>query len=444
MLGSAWLFITVVLLIAAVLLRQAPLLLVALLFFLAAGVARLWARYSLERLEYSRRLSATRVFFGETITLEISIANRKLLPLPYVHIRDEVPQDLTFLKGKTTHSHKEKRAVLTNFLSLGWYHRLARRYPVQCGRRGYFSFGPATIQSGDIFGFIHKEIAVTQTDHLIVYPRIVPLERLGLPSKDPFGDLAVRRHFFEDPVRAVSTRDYAYGDPLKRIHWKSTARLGRLQSRVLERTTSVNLALFLDVRTVPPPYWGQVEQLLETAIIAAASITSHAIHEGYRTGLYVNEHYRYSDGMIKLPPSAHPDQLQRVLEALAQVRGWPFLPLEQLLNREGRGLPWDSTLAVITAVPSEPLLAALSRFRRAGRRVALILVGGQPTQFSLDGLRVYYISDQVYWREIASLSAGPAGRESNEDHSGHQMWGGGAAHRAYPGWRGVGGEGHAP
>ena len=52
MLGGDWLFITFVLLLAAVILRQVPLLLVALLFFLSSGVARLWARYALERLEY--------------------------------------------------------------------------------------------------------------------------------------------------------------------------------------------------------------------------------------------------------------------------------------------------------------------------------------------------------------------------------------------------------
>ena len=70
MLGRAWLFITVVLLVAAIALQQALLLMVALLFFLASGIARLWARYALERVEYNRGLSATRAFFGDTIVLD--------------------------------------------------------------------------------------------------------------------------------------------------------------------------------------------------------------------------------------------------------------------------------------------------------------------------------------------------------------------------------------
>jgi len=403
MLGGAWLFITFVLLLAAVILRQVPLLLVALLFFLASGVARLWARYALERLEYGRRLSATRLFFGETVTLEIRIANRKLLPLPWVHIQDEMPEEVTFLRGKTSPSHKSTRVILSTVLSLGWYHRLIRRYPVQCLKRGYFTFGPATIRSGDLFGFFQKETSVETLDRLLVYPRIVPLEELGIPSRDPFGDLRVRRHLFEDPVRAVSTRDYVYGDPLKRIHWKATARLRRLQSRVFEPTTSVDLALFLDTRTVAPPSWASSEPLLETAVITAASVASHAMRQSCRVGLYVNEPYRHTGRMVKLPPSNHPDQLVRVLEALAQVRGWPLVTIEELLNLEGRSLPWGATMAVISAIPLAPMLASLNRFRRAGRRVALITVGRDVPRFSMDRIPVYHVSDQVYLQELNSL-----------------------------------------
>ena len=94
MLGRAWLFITFALLLAAVVLQQVLLLLVALLFFLASGVARLRAYYALDRLDYGRHLSASRAFFGDTIALETRIANNKILPLPWVYVQDEVPEEL--------------------------------------------------------------------------------------------------------------------------------------------------------------------------------------------------------------------------------------------------------------------------------------------------------------------------------------------------------------
>ena len=403
MLGRAWLFITFVLILAAIAFQQVLLLLVALLFFLASGIARLWAHYALERVEYGRSLSASRAFFGDTIVLDTRLANSKILPLPWVHVQDEVPEGLTFLGHQTAPAHRQGRAILSSFFSLGWYHRITRRYSVLCLKRGYFTFGPANISSGDLFGFFHKATTEEKLDYLLVYPRIVPLEDLGIPSKAPLGDLRVRRHLFKDPARVVSTREYAPGDPLKHIHWKATARLGQLQSRTFEPSTTVDIALFLDVRTVEAPIWGRVEQLLETAVIAAASIVSHAVQHGYRAGLYVNESYLFKGGLIKLPSSDHPDQLQRVLEALAQVQGWPAIPLEQLLNREARNVHGTATLAVVTAEPSEPLLASLHRFRRAGRRVALVLVGKRRGSFSLEGIPVYYVSDQVHWRELDSV-----------------------------------------
>ena len=122
--GGQWLSISLVLFIISLILRQVPLLLVATLFFMTGGVARLWEHYCLNRVEYRRRLSADRAFFGDEILLEVEVANRKPLPLPWIQIEDEVPSDITFLKGKTSPSIESHRLFLGNILSLGWYHKV--------------------------------------------------------------------------------------------------------------------------------------------------------------------------------------------------------------------------------------------------------------------------------------------------------------------------------
>ena len=119
----------------------------------------------------------------------------------------------------------------------------------------------------------------------------------------------------------TGVRDYHFGDSLKKIHWKTTARLGRLQTKLFQPTTTIDMALFLDVRTVKPPALGQVTSLLELSIITAASLAHEAMAAGYRVGLYANQKRRFSGKAISLPPSQHPDQLTLILEALAQNRG---------------------------------------------------------------------------------------------------------------------------
>ena len=366
----------------------------------------------MESVEYDRRLSAHRVFFGETVTLEVQVSNRKLLPLPWAQVNDEVPAELTFLKGSPTPFRDSPRAILSSVISLSWYHRLTRRYPVQCLKRGYFTFGPATLQSGDLFGFYYKETATQQKDYLLVYPPILPLEALGVPSRDPFGDVRVQRHLFEDPVRVLTTRDYVPGDPLGRVHWRASARLGKLQSRVFEPTTSVDLALFFDVRTVDPPFWGRREQLLETGVLTVAAIANYAVEHRQRIGLYVNDSYRHTGKTMKVPPSEHAEQFARVMETLAHVQGFPISAIEDLLIGEGRALPWRTTLMMVTAAPTDRLLSSLRQLRRVGRRVALVLIGEQGGFAIPAGYPVYHVLDEVPWREMTSVTLSQVGREA--------------------------------
>ncbi|MBX6771625.1 MAG: DUF58 domain-containing protein, partial [Chloroflexi bacterium] len=81
------------LLVLSAIAHQLPLFLLSLTLLGAAGLSRLWERYCLAGLEYRRRFSTDRATFGETIDLEIEIVNRKLLPLAWLEIEDEIPRE---------------------------------------------------------------------------------------------------------------------------------------------------------------------------------------------------------------------------------------------------------------------------------------------------------------------------------------------------------------
>lgn len=403
--GTYWPIIAGVLFFIGLILHQVPLLLVSLLLLLVRGITKLWERYSLTRIEFQRRLSARRAFFGDEVVLELDIANRKPLPLPWLEIDEELPEDVPLLNGKTSPSHKTARVHLTNLFSLGWYHRVKRRYRLRCQQRGCFTFGPTQIRSGDLFGFSRQEMLIEQVDRLTVYPRILPVEQPGIPSKQPLGDIRIRRYLFQDPTLTRGVREYQSGDSLKRIHWKTSARLGRLQTKLFEPTTSVDMGIFLDVRTVPPPGWGSITQLHELGIIAAASVANHAMAAGYRVGLYINQLRQFTGERIRIPPSQHADQMVHILEALAQVHSSiETSPAARFVALESRNLPWGSTILVITAVPTEALLATLLRMKKVGRSVALVQVGGPEITSGRDGLPAYRIPAEVPWQDLETLT----------------------------------------
>jgi uncharacterized protein (DUF58 family) len=395
--GDYWLFLAVLILIISLAMHQVALALISLLFLLTGGVSRLWNRFCLHRIEYRRHLSHHQVFFGEEIVFEIEVANRKPLPLPWLQIEDEIPEKVTLLKGKTE-MMIEDRVILNNIFPINMYHRVKRRFPMRCSQRGAFVFGPTRIHSGDLFGFFRREMKIDKLDYLLVYPRLVPLEKLGIPSRQMFGDIRLKRHLFQDPVLTAGVRDYVSGDSLKRIHWKSTARLGKLQTKVYEPTTTVDISLFLDVRTLKAPLWGSVYQLQELGIITAASISQHALKAGFRVGLHVNQITRFSQGMLKVPHSGHPDQMLHILEALAQLHQVETISMARFIRQEASNLPWGSTLLVIAAQPAEDLLATLLDMKRVGRSVALVKV-----ELSAGNLTVYHINDDIAWDLVKQI-----------------------------------------
>ncbi len=400
--GDAWIIIAVIILIISLALHQVPLALIALLFILTGGVSRLWNKYCLRRVEYKRRLSQNQVFFGEEVVLEIEVSNRKPLPLPWLKIEDELPQKLVLLKGKASTSH-EDRVTLTNIFPIGMYHRVKRRFPIKCPLRGAFVFGPTRLQSGDLFGFFRRDMEVGQLDYLLVYPRLVPLEKLGIPSQQLFGDIRLKHHLFQDPVLTAGVREYHSGDALKRIHWKSTARLGRLQTKIYEPTTTIDISVFLDVRTLRAHLWGSSYQLQELGIITAASLSQYALNAGFRVGLYVNQITRFSHGMVTVPPSQNPNQLLRILEALAQLHQIETIPITTYIRREATNLPWGSTMLVVSAQPDENLLATLLDMKRVGRSVALVVVGSAVKEVNASHFPVFRVPDDVAWELIKEI-----------------------------------------
>jgi uncharacterized protein (DUF58 family) len=389
MFNSTWFYSSLWLLIVASLLGSPSLAAISMLILLTAGMAWLWNRASLQRVGYERTLSETRVSPGETVTLTVRVANRKALPLAWLEALDEFPARLPLVKGKVVKSINPLVAVLGHAMALRWYERLTWRYEVLAAARGYYAFGPVTFRSGDPFGFFESSAAQSPVDHLIVYPRIVALDRLGIPTRQPFGEVRSQERIFEDVSRTIGIRDWQQGDDLHRIHWKATARRQSLQVRVFEPSSTLNVAIFLNVATLPETWEGSDPELLEEAIVVAASLANYGLESRCQVGLYANTSLPESDQPIRIPPGRKPGQLTTILEALAKVTAFPIAPLELILATEAGRLPWGSTVVVVSAIVPEGLLAGIIRLRDAGHRITLAALTDKVPTEALRGVQVF-------------------------------------------------------
>ncbi len=321
------------------------------------------------------------------------VENSKLLPVPWLRVDDEWPLAAPPTDAQAlSPSPVADTGELTHVFALRWYERVRRHYTLQTGQRGVYGLGPTRLRSGDVFGLFQTERVIEEQDFLIVYPRIYALPELGLPSKEPFGDMRAQRRLFEDPSRTMGARDMQPGDSFRHVHWPATARRQQLQARVYEPTTTLTAVICLNVATLPRPWEGILPDLLERAIVVSASLAAHATEKRYSVGLVSNGAVPRSDRPIRVMPGRSPDQLTRILELLAAITGYVTVPMGRFLLRSSPALPWGATLVVVTPILTEELLASVIQLRSAGRQMVLVSLAKDPPP-NLPGVLTHHLPE---------------------------------------------------
>ncbi len=387
MIERYWLTAAIALFLAGLALEEFMLLLVALFFFLTFSSAILWSRYVFSRLRITRSIKENRAFCGDTVTLEVEVANKKLLPLLWLQVDDEFPTGLSLIDGYLTKSEKPKKMNMTSYFSLAPYHSVRRYFRIKCLERGVYHFGPATLKSGDPFGIYKKTLDVPASERLIVYPAVEPLEKFNIKADQFFGEIRVNSHLYQDPVYPVGVRPFRPGDSPRHINWRATARMRDLQTKKFDHNVTMQLSLFVDVRTIERPYWGTNRDTMERVIKLAASIACETLNKGYAVALFVNELISFYSrfAFIKVHSSSHRTQARMILEALAAVRSIEALPIHRMIALEQNKLPPGASVVVITAMPEPSLLKYLGGLKKSGQGVILFDLGGRSGSDTMAG-----------------------------------------------------------
>jgi uncharacterized protein (DUF58 family) len=355
------------LLVIAIVLRVDFFFTIAYLFLGVYVLSRAWMAYTLRHIA-ARRAFVNRAFPGDRVLVDVVIENSGRLPVPWLEAHEALPVALT--------SPPFRREVA----AIGPLGRHHIRYTLQCRQRGYFSVGPLTMQTGDLLGVVHETKAQLGSEHIIVYPRVLPLRELDLPTHAPLVALPAQLALFEDPARVMGVRDYERGDSPRRIHWPATARVGRLLVKQYQSAIARGTLICLDLSRES---YGQRQLYVATelAIVVAASLANHIVtREKLPAGLATEGRDPLTDSVERFysPPRDERDHLMGLLEVLARVQIASGIGFVDLLDRETARLSWGATVAVVTGSETEELYDALAYLTRAGFAIALILV--QPTQ----------------------------------------------------------------
>ena len=238
----------------------------------------------------------------------------------------------------------------------------------------------------------------------MVIPHTVTIQSFPAPFGILPGGRALRQKTLEVTPYAAGVREYVPGDPLKRIHWPSSASKQKLIVKEFEKDPLAEVWIFLDARESVhfqrkvaeqtgerDHWWLKKNQGFELppnteeyAISIAASIAKYYIHQKREVGL-VSAGQNYSI----LPAERGERQLGKILETLAVLRAQGKMPLSGLIGSQLSHLGRGSTVIIITPSSDERLMTVVMDLVQRGLMPVVILIdqtsfGGKSATIDLE------------------------------------------------------------
>lgn len=259
---------------------------VASLIFITICVSFIYMRILSNAVTVQRLAREFRIARFERQELLLYLENRSFLPIALCYVAD-TPGTLSIAAddGRWVQSLRPRERIIA-------------RYQVLGNERGEYRVGPIHLTMHDPLGLFSLTREIDDYCTVMVRPaRIGP--GISLNEGIPQGSIVVRDPRYEDMTLYRSVRDYAPGDEMKRINWKSSARHGKLYTNEFESSLNCPTFVFLDLVGDHYPV-KQRYAIAESVIERAAAIVRLASVERQHCGFA-------STGLVEEGPTDAPN-----------------------------------------------------------------------------------------------------------------------------------------
>ncbi|MDD3925411.1 MAG: DUF58 domain-containing protein [bacterium] len=338
-------------------------------------------------------------FAGEEITLSARIRNETGRIIPRLMLRDQLP----VLSGAP-----EALLIVDD---LAPHETLDVDYQIVMARRGIYADDRLCIEAVDPLGILQMRHSALPAGSITVYPAPVsitipaPSARYSRRIGDNLSRLAP-----EGRETFAGLRDYHQGDDLKRIHWRATAREGKLFVKEFERDAVPTAIILLDARSTCSSGFG-LEAVLEDAVIAAISLAVSLLKGKIRLYFQIN-----GDGN-GAPVLVNRHYIYDILALLAALKGGQGKPLSEVLTRDILESEPGASVYIVSSDP-DPLLAD-SMITASARKVFSFLISPDASTYGKKiraGRRKRYIAvRQEQFSRLERAGLGPVDIKSGDD-----------------------------
>ncbi len=315
------------------------------------GLSYFWTTRNIRNLSVERHLLSKWATLGDEVIETFRVANAGALPVLWVEVNDhsDVPgYEAGMVTGLGPREHRE------------WKTR------AMCTRRGLYRLGPLRVYTGDPFGIFRATKVLPDQATFLVYPPITEVPGLALPTGRQTGESRSLRRALHLTTDAASVREFVPGDALHIIHWPTTARRGRLQSKEFDPEPGGSTWIVLDLDGAVQAGEGD-ESTEEYGVKLAAALVYRLIREQKSIGLIT-----YGAEQRALRANKGSQHMWRIMEILAVVRAQGTEDLGQVLGEVTPQIRGSMSLIVITPSTDPDLAPVLVNVSRRGIRPTVL------------------------------------------------------------------------
>jgi uncharacterized protein (DUF58 family) len=318
-------------------------------------------------LTITRRVKPQRLQVGADGRIDITVENRAARGTPLLTATD------FFDEGR-----RAARFLVPPLAPAGTA-RAAYRVPTR--RRGRYRVGPLVVRAADPFGLASRSVATVGEVDVLVRPRVHDIVApFAVGSRVSADTEAVARRAVVSDLgdEFLTLREYAVGDDLRRVHWRSTARTGDLMIRQSEARWRSRAAIVLDVHPD-----GHDHDSFEVAVEATASVVTRLVRLQRRVEVVTSAATVLGTGgdprhdLLDRLATVGTDRDDRLVPVLEQVRSHRRVDLVvAVLGRVG-----GDVTRVLGALAGIDVIAVLTQPVALASSSSLVVVDASSTPF---------------------------------------------------------------
>jgi uncharacterized protein (DUF58 family) len=348
-----------------------------LLFTFSGGTLSLllvslwWCKHALKGIKVDVGYTKQRLSQGDFTSVKITVASKKSFLSSAIKLTLNTSRDIE-IEGFSLVENRTSDSFWTKALALKAGKTIQYEYKVHSDKRGVFYIYDLFIEIKDPTG-LGKIIATKRVkSEMIVYPSMIDSLPPNINLRGLEGNHQVRRLIHDDSSFFIGSRGYKAGDPLNRVDWKATARVGRLHTKQFAYTSQKQLMIIGNLRTQEKWALGHDKEVIERIISVTAGLMKWCSRQGYSYEWMFNIRNPYTKKLYIHRSESDRKSFVHNLEQLARLKSYTMIDFQDVFAHIREHAYENLVFIVITSFVSQDMKREWKKQMELGNQIWIV------------------------------------------------------------------------